>query len=148
MFRSGELSEKRLLINLYVDKAVVYREHVEIYLNMIPTMLKLGDLCGKEIAVSGLPLAHYILRLRKLYREIEKASILPFPIALETFDGGGEPAKEKVSDSEQIEAQAAKISENFNSSMCRRAIPMINPAEALIVIGRDTLNYCSSYGEE
>jgi len=39
LFLSGELEEKRQLINLYLNKVVVYREHVEIFLNLLPIFL-------------------------------------------------------------------------------------------------------------
>lgn len=39
LFLTDELEEKRQLINLYLNKVVVYREHVEIFLNMLPIFL-------------------------------------------------------------------------------------------------------------
>ncbi len=38
-FLNGILSEKTLLINQYLSKVVVYREHIEVYLNKLPIYL-------------------------------------------------------------------------------------------------------------
>ncbi len=42
-FVSGELSERQELINQYLDKVVIYNEHIEIFLNMLPTYLAFFD---------------------------------------------------------------------------------------------------------
>lgn len=36
LFNSGELPEIRQLINLYLERVVVYREHVEVILRVLP----------------------------------------------------------------------------------------------------------------
>lgn len=36
LFSSGELPEMRQLINLYLERVIVYREHVEVILRMLP----------------------------------------------------------------------------------------------------------------
>ncbi|OGO90313.1 MAG: hypothetical protein A2Y17_12145 [Clostridiales bacterium GWF2_38_85] len=38
-FLFGELPEKQLLINHYLNKVVVYKEHIEVFLNKLPTYL-------------------------------------------------------------------------------------------------------------
>ncbi len=39
LFLSNELVETRQLINLYLDKVLVYKEHIEFYLNVLPLPL-------------------------------------------------------------------------------------------------------------
>jgi hypothetical protein len=36
MLKSGTLPELRQLINLYVERVVVYREHVEVFFHVLP----------------------------------------------------------------------------------------------------------------
>ena len=38
-YLSGTLKEKQQLVNIYLDKVVVYKEHVEVFLHMLPTYL-------------------------------------------------------------------------------------------------------------
>ena len=38
-YLSGTLKEKQQLVNIYLDKVVVYKEHVEVFLDMLPTYL-------------------------------------------------------------------------------------------------------------
>lgn len=93
MFRNGKLDEKRMLINLYLDKVVAYREHIEVYLNTIPTTMKANELTDEEIIiVSGEPLALYIIKIRKCITVKHKKSLQHCQLiaALETFVGGGE----------------------------------------------------------
>jgi len=42
-FLFGDLSEKQVLINHYLNKVLVYREHIEVYLNKLPTYLLMLD---------------------------------------------------------------------------------------------------------
>ena len=44
MFRSGDKEFYRQLINLYVDKVVVYYDHIEFYLNTLPADILRGEL--------------------------------------------------------------------------------------------------------
>ena len=44
MYRSGDKELYRQLINLYVDKVVVYRDHVEFFLNTLPADILKGEL--------------------------------------------------------------------------------------------------------
>lgn len=44
MFRKGELSETRQLVALYVDKVLVYKDYVEVYLNALPSMSHLTNI--------------------------------------------------------------------------------------------------------
>lgn len=37
LFKSGELNETRQLLNLYLQKVVIFKEHVEVYINVLPT---------------------------------------------------------------------------------------------------------------
>ena len=39
LYLSGDLDEMRQLINLYLDKVVVYRDHVEVFLHVLPIFL-------------------------------------------------------------------------------------------------------------
>lgn len=43
-FLSGELYEKQILINHFVNKVVVYKEHIEVYINKLPmNIIKLDE---------------------------------------------------------------------------------------------------------
>ena len=44
MYRSGDKELYRQLINLYVDKVVVYYDHVEFFLNTLPSDILRGEL--------------------------------------------------------------------------------------------------------
>lgn len=96
MFRGGTLEEKRQLINLYVDKVVVYREHIEVYLNTVPTAMKANELGGEEtIIVKGEPLALYIIKLYRVVKHKKSLQHLHLQV-LETFAGGGDESRTRV----------------------------------------------------
>lgn len=87
---SEHRGEKLQLINLYVDKVIVYREHVEAYLNTIPMPMKANELNTElKITVSGQPLAVYIYKLYRVYKYKKEGSNILNIGMLETFAGKG-----------------------------------------------------------
>ena len=55
LFNSGELPEIRQLINLYLEKVVVYREHVKVILRMLPVFYaRDGGLANKGNGIISL----------------------------------------------------------------------------------------------
>jgi len=70
MKNNGSLEEKQQLINLYLEKVVIYKEHIEVFLNTLPTyMLKRNitntanqhaDLGAANVDLDGMKIAIYI----------------------------------------------------------------------------------------
>lgn len=54
MFRSGELPQIEQILNLYLDRIIVYPEYVEIHINSIPNNMLKRNQETKEPAFSGL----------------------------------------------------------------------------------------------
>ena len=54
MFRSGELPQIEQILNLYLDRVIVYPEYVEIHINNVPNNMLIRNQETKEPAFSGL----------------------------------------------------------------------------------------------
>ena len=54
MFRSGELPQIEQILNLYLDRVIVYPEYVEIHINNVPNNMLKRNQETKEPAFSGL----------------------------------------------------------------------------------------------
>jgi len=71
LYSSGSLEEKRQLINLYLEKVVIYKEHIEVFLNTLPTYMikrnitntanQRADLGTANIVLDGMKKSHNLV---------------------------------------------------------------------------------------
>ena len=157
MYRSGDKELYRQLINLYLDKVVVHYDHIEFYLNTLPTDI-LRDEINRTLGIGEEEtLVEYMIRcnpkiidaLRSLDNNNKgvtaESSNSDFYIKkddnpseidrLSTFCGGGEPWSKMVDKIEGILTNLPKT---------EAVVP--NPTYNVFVIGRRILNYCGGFG--
>ena len=156
MFMSGDIEIQRKLMNMYLDKIVVYYNHIEFYLNALPT-----DILKEEIdRTLGIgeeeTLVEYMVRCEPQIIEMinnknkngtaENGS--PKNYAKNGNDDKHTFLRNRRFPKEMCQRKIVVNSPDMLNFLPRTEIKVPNPTYSVIAIGRRTLIYCSSFGNE
>lgn len=124
-FLNGTLVEKQALIFQYVNKVLIFDEHVEVYLNRLPMHLT---------RITELDFNHPTSGTKKYRNRAIFDSVADWV-------GGGEPIRTKVDNSADLPRETVK-------HLPKITAPLENPTYRALLIGRYTINYCYGYGDD
>ncbi len=156
MFMSGDIEIQRKLMNMYLDKIVVYYNHIEFYLNALPT-----DILKEEIdRTLGIgeeeTLVEYMVRCEPQIIEMinnknkngtaENGS--PKNYAKNENDEKNKFLRNRSFPKDVCQRKIVVNSPDMLTNLPRTEIKVPNPTYSVIAIGRRTLIYCSSFGNE
>ena len=132
LFRSGELDQIEQLLNLFLEKVLVFPDYVEIYINNVPINLKETENEEDEPTVSSLENFQVVTRPETIQKECVFPIHADYLIKLNTNAGFCPEASEK---SEKItRVRNNSNSSNYGGPMGRLSEPITSGEESTVVI--------------